>query len=192
MNKKLLGLILILISLVIALVILYFIFFYQAPQSKDVAQPKGAESLATTTEIVAPKPLPKKTVTQKPASPEELSEENARQLALNFVQSYGSYSNQVDRDRLNDLRLLVTPDYYQTLVNQSQDINENYESYAGYTTRAIIASILVFESDRSVIMVSTKRTEQKAETTAREFDQDIKVELLKSAKSWKVSGATWQ
>jgi hypothetical protein len=193
MNKKIFGLILIFISLVIALVILYLIFFYQPATQTTTTTPPPTPVATQTTEVVEVIPTPKApTGDVQPASTNEVSEESSRQVAINFTQRYGTYSNQSDLSRLNDLKFFVSPDYLQRLTQQLKDVNENYEVYSGFTTRVISERNLIAEDSRAVFIVTTKRTEIKPDAEAREFNQDIKISLIKTGKAWRVDDANWQ
>lgn len=191
MNKKLIGILLIVVSLIISLVVLYFVFFYNPPVKEIVVEPEPYVPPATTTINKAPEKVVKPRETT-PASEVELTEEGARQTASSFAQMYGSYSNQDDLSRLNDLKFYVTSEYLTVIANQLKNINDGYHEYVGYVTRAITTRSLIMEKSRSVVMVSTKRSERKNDGTERSYSQDIKVEMLKSGRGWLINNAVWQ
>jgi len=194
MNKKLLGIILIGISLLIGLALIYFIFFYH-PTDKEPVENTSPISTSTPatgtipTQPVIPLPKPKDTT---PVTSSELSEESARQLASSFAELYGSYSNQATGDRLKDLEFYVTRDYLSRITKASRNLNDNYTVYSGHKTRAIATQILIMEDSRAVLMITTLRTETSADGTEKSVSQDIKVELVKQASVWRVGNAVWQ
>jgi len=194
MNKKLIGILLILISLIIALIFMYLIFFYQPqPQIVVVEVPvTPVVPVATSSKTIEPPivlPKPKETT---PAPANEVAEEDARQVAIAFAQLYGSYSNQGDLSRINDLKFYVTSQYLDVIAKQIKSINDNYKVYTGYTTRAITTQPLIIEENRAVMMVTTRRSEGRDGGDERVFNQDIKVELTRIGNSWRVENSVWQ
>lgn len=194
MNKKLIGIILIIISLIIGLTVIYLVFFYQPKSTNQSKQPEPiATSTPTVTDIpiqpVIPLPKPKDT---KPPEATELSEESARQLATSFAELYGSYSNQSDSSRLKDLQFYVTPDYFKRLSTASRNLNEGYAVYSGQQTRAIASQILIMEESRAVLMITTLRKTVAADGMEKDTSQDVKIELVKQASVWRVANAVWQ
>jgi hypothetical protein len=194
MNKKLLGIILIIISSLVALAIIYFVFFYRPRPAAlpEVVNPISTSTPTTTSIPLQPViPLPKPKDTTPPAA-SELSEESARQLALSFAELYGSYSNQSDTSRLQDLQFSVTPDYFRRLSQASRTINDNYNIYNGHQTRAIASQMLILEDSRAVLMVTTLRSTMQADNASANSTQDLKVELVKQGRVWRVANAVWQ
>ena len=193
MNKKLIGIILIIISLLIGLALIYFWFFYNpAPQQAQETKTTTSTTPVVTTTVSQPVVVLPKPKDMTPAPATELSEESARQVAGSFAELFGSYSNQGDLSRLDDLKFYVTPAYLERISKLSGSINDNYTVYSGHTARAIATQILIMEESRAVMMITTMRFDINADGTQRSYNQNIKVELVKSARSWKVDNAVWQ
>lgn len=192
MNKKLIGILLIIISFIIALFVLYFVFFYTPPKAVVIEPtPEPVRTPIVTTTVNVPVEVVRARETTPPPVV-EVNEESARQTAGSFAQLYGTYSNQDDLSRVNDLKFYVTSKYLASITVALKNANQNYQTYTGYVTRAITSRSLIMEANRSVMMVSTKRSERKDDGTERNYTQDIKVELVVSGKNWKVDNAVWQ
>ncbi|MDO8667771.1 MAG: hypothetical protein Q7K35_01580 [bacterium] len=200
MNKKIWGIIIVIIGFLILAGIIYFFFFYKPAAPKPaVNQPATRENQAAIT------PKPAESTNQpaaiQPLSPLKRPEITADDLAImaaSFAERFGSFSNQSDYGNLRDLQVFMT----ENLKSWSEDYIETARLkkadtliYYGVVTKAVSSEIKKFESDlgQAEILVKTQRRELAgAAANSSTFYQDITVKYLREGTIWRVDGVYWQ
>ncbi len=126
-----------------------------------------------------------------------LDADDIKQMALAFVERFGSYSNQSNYDNIRDLEIFMTAEMRRWSVGYIAELerrNTDYTNYYGITTVAIAGEVKSFDdqSGTAEVIVSTQRREVKgSENTPQIYDQNIRLLFVKEDKSWKVDGAFW-
>jgi len=199
MNKRLLGIIVIAIGLIVLIGIVYFIFFYNFSQPQEQVQP--AVSQQTNTQPVNRANQPSTTnqvsIVQSPKKT-DLSEIDLKRMAESFAERFGSYSNQSNYGNISDLKIFMSSrmqawadDYINQAIQRKTDAN----IYYGITTKAIASEIKQYDNDsgQAEILVKTQRREATGTTAnASSFYQEITIKFIKENGVWKVNDAFWQ
>ncbi len=112
--------------------------------------------------------------------------------AKNFIERYGSWSNQSQ-----DFYELITPMITDSMYNQASTYissNENFKDksqYYGITTKAINVEILESSSDSAKVLCSLQQIENK-NNTENIFYKTAEVSLLSSDGKWFVNSVSWK
>jgi hypothetical protein len=173
--------------LIIAAILIYFIFF-----DKGVALPKDETAPVAKLE-------PTKADDQikiAPATPQEKTASSLKAVAVTFAERFGSFSNQSEYLNLIELTSLMTG-------KMSGWINDSYIPklkkdfaptgfYYEITTSAPVTVVLAQNETTAKVKISTQRREQKANQALTEFLQDLILDLVKTDNNWLVDAAYWQ
>lgn len=212
MFNKTTGLIFIFFGSIMFLGAVYFMFFRSESatpqedfivldQSSVVEEQKQEEKKA-----VLPKEVPvvkneiKKEEVKKEVNSAPIDTSDDRkvleQLAFNFAERFGTYSNQSDYANFLGLRVFMTEKMKNWVEKYTENLKkENGDSYIyhGITTRAFASQTLEKTENTSRVLVETKRLESfgSKENTAQK-DQAIEIQFMKEGEAWKVSGAYWK
>lgn len=197
-KKKFILLALIVFSAVIIGLIIYFLVYYSyADQTKNVS------SLIEQAPMETPRIVNDQTTqsidsvspTQAPTI--DLVQENALQVAKNFVERYGTYSNQGGQEQFSDLYLFVTDRMKTWLVSDNKNLLaslKHYETSYVVVTKAVSVRALSADSSgvQIKVVVNTRRSEQSGDEAPNIAYKDIQVSLIKIGKRWRVDEAVWQ
>lgn len=188
MNKKVLALLL--AGLIIIALIIYFIFIHDF--NKQDTTGGTDQGTNTPAEVVS-------TETPPPAAPVRTTEDQSRdqvnQLGMSFAERYGSSSNQADFSNLRDLELFMTPEMItrtRQYIATEQGKNPSMTEYTGVTTKAVVVNITSFSETAAEVTVKTKRQEQNAAGTTKDYNQNLKLTMKKLDNTWKVDTAAWE
>jgi hypothetical protein len=200
MNRKWIGIIIILLGLILAAGIIYVLFFYDfSPASPTAKVTPKADDSKTAPAAVTPKTETKKVFeAQKPAEPKTVGEDDLKRIAALFAERYGSYSNQSNYRNLRDLKIFMTAkmqawtdNYIKEAIAKKTDAS----IYYGISTKAISYRVEKFDEDAGMakIIVNTQRKESIADTSnSGGFAQEIEIYFKKESNVWKVDEAVWQ
>ncbi|MEK7202771.1 MAG: hypothetical protein AAB653_00430 [Patescibacteria group bacterium] len=199
MDKKTIGIIIIIIGLILVVGIFYFIFFYKfsLPIKPTIQQP---------TTITQPQPLAQPTTapltgaTVKATSIKktEVNQDDLARIASAFAERFGSYSNQSDYGNVRDLKLFMSSkmqNWADNYISKEQAANQQTAIYYGITTKAIAAEVKQFdnESGQAEILIKNQRREATGATAnATTFYQDIIIKFIREKNVWKVDNVYWQ
>ncbi len=116
-----------------------------------------------------------------------------QQLASNFVERYGSYSNQSNYENITDLKPFMTQ-----LMQKSADnfvaakIKEPNETYFGVFTRALSSEISSINSDQAIVMVNCQKQESTGSASnSKIYYQEAQISFSKENGTWKVAKIEW-
>ena len=132
------------------------------------------------------------------SDPDTKTKNELRNLAMNFAEVWGSYSNQSDFENITDLKTLMTSkmsewaDSYQKNAKKNQPTSQ---IYYGITTKAISTALNSFNDSKgqAEFTVTCQRQESTGTVAnSKIFYQDIIINFAKESKVWKVAGAYWQ
>jgi hypothetical protein len=129
-------------------------------------------------------------------SPEEQASQKAQVAAKNFVERWGTYSNQTNLGHLRELSGNMTQKmqaYVEDYINQIRASHPYQDGYYGITTRAAAANIDNFNVNASQleVLVAARREETQPNGEVRAFNQDVRVKLIKSGEDWLVDSVYW-
>ena len=142
MNRKVWGIIIVIIALAIIAGIVYIIFFYQfTPPPQPVVEQPVVEQPITTPEPIVEKPaLP--TATVQPVAPvkTEIESDDLARMASAFAERFGSFSNQSDYGNIRDLQIFMTDNmkvWAENYINDARAKKTQTTIYYGIVTKAI-------------------------------------------------------
>ena len=130
--------------------------------------------------------------------PDIKTKNELRNLAMNFAEVWGSYSNQSDFENFTYLSTLMTAkmqEWAESYVANAKKNQPTSQIYFGLTTKAISTAVNSFnDSNGQADFTITCQRQESTGTVAnsRIFYQDIIINFAKEAGVWKVSGAYWQ
>jgi len=196
MNKKILNTLIIIIILVIVGVVLYWYWQSQRPAAvnqnsninmiddsmtdgstlPDLNQPAGSDN--SDQNITTP------TITNIPL----------HSTLYYFVERFGTYSNVSDFQNIEDLKPVVAPDFYNTVIAQRKNLTfaeQTSIAYDAYDAKVVQVDWLEETSDAATAQVTTRR-HHITEDSNEPFSQDIVVRFQKINDQWLVTEAVWQ
>lgn len=118
-------------------------------------------------------------------NPDELL---AKQISRIFVERFMTYSNQNDNAHVEDALKLASANMETWIRAQAQQKSNEYQ---GVTTRVLSSSIRESSQDKIVVEVAVQQ-ELRASKTSELVQKKGRVELVKSEKTWLVSGFYWE
>lgn len=210
MKKKIVWIIIIIISLAILSGIVYIMFFVKAfppeiPLSKtalDKDQELSVDQSGKAGDKLLVEPVKqeiKRIEYQKTKAEESrVSQADLERMASSFAERFGSYSNQSNYSNINDLKIFMSTkmqNWADNYVGQIREQGGISAIYYGITTKALFQEVEEFDDDagRAKIVVQTQRREATgtmANTTS--FYQNIIISFVRTGKAWKVDSANWQ
>ena len=183
-TKKRIFIILGIIAGLIVAGLLIYIFFLRQPEE---IIPEGTTGQTTTpTEEGTGIPAGNVEVTT-PVSTEDAGERYVRQLARNFVERFGSYSNQNENSHIDTVLPLVTQSMSTWL--ETQRLQQDRE-YSGKTTKVVVYTIEEFNDTSAKVHVEVQEVLQTRYTEERNYRTGT-VNLIKVDGEWKISGLYW-
>lgn len=158
------------------------------PVNQAVNAPAGGDlpGGGATTVVV---PEKKVTLEEVKAVSAELLVKN---VAKNFVERFGSYSQEAEFSNFKEIADLVTPTVAAWLEKYPADLLKKLPGgFEGVSTRVVSQNIESLDGEKAVLMVSTQR-EERVNGATRVYYQDMKVNLVLRDGVWLVDGAYWQ
>lgn len=200
-NKKIIGIAVIGISVILLIAIVYLIFFKKfgtetlppVVSSQAEVEVKTEQPRIVETEIDARKlqiPSVKK-------SREDVSQDALKRMAGLFAERFGSFSTQSTYQNMLDLQLFMTErmaTWAGKYVEEKASNKDESKNYYGVTTRAVTSSIEKFDDagGLAMIKVGAYRTESTGMmSNSSSFNQDIIITYKKEHGAWKVDEARW-
>jgi hypothetical protein len=210
MKKKIVGIVLIIISLLVIAGIIYLLFFAKdiSPNialptfNKEKSQPVAEEG-QNQKQIPVSQPVKeeiKRIVHEENAAQDEpdiFNESDIKRMAAAFAERFGSYSNQSNYNNIKDLRIFMSQkmqSWSDSYVSQIQEQAGTNTIYYGITTKALFQEVIQFDDDagKAEILVKTQRRESTGTmANSSSFYQDIRLLFIKENNIWKVDSATW-
>lgn len=212
MNKKTLGIIIIISAFVILFGVIYVVFvndyFYkkntdenltdneQVPKIVDTANTNQNSNPKTIREITLD---PMDSSSQTKAVDKVQSDKNdLSRIATSFAERFGTYSNQSNFSNITSLKIFMSKEMKkwsdQYIANQKKN-NSDSSIYYGITTKAATAEIQDYDEDKGIanILVITRRREAVGTTNnlSNVFTQNIGIDFIKEDGGWKVNQASW-
>jgi hypothetical protein len=201
MNKRIWGVIIIILGLALIAGIVYVIFFYKfsSPPEQITESPavQQAEPLA---QPIIKEPVEQQTAVQ-PVSPlkkAEVKQEDLARIAAAFAERFGSYSNQSDYGNIRDLQIFMTAkmkDWAENYIEDARARKTNTVIYYGIITKSISSEVKQFDQDigQAEVLVRTQRRESAGvSSNSSTFYQDIIIKYLREKGVWRIDGVGWQ
>lgn len=132
----------------------------------------------------------------KPLTPTEMTEV-AREILIknqtkNFVERFGSYSQEANFSNFDELLPVVTSNVASWLKSYPQQLKEkNGTDFVGVTTKVVTQKILSVSPTSATVMASAQQEITRTGGTTRVY-KDIKVNLVFANDEWLIDGAYWQ
>lgn len=124
------------------------------------------------------------TPTETKATPQEVI---IKQTARFFVERFGSYSNQNQDGRLEEILPIATPVMAQWL--RTQDISQG-DVYSGVTTKVVTSKIASQSGAKASVTIGAQIEETTDGNTTVTYKTG-RVELLQQGAEWKIDGFYW-
>lgn len=202
-NRKLSGIAIVIIGLILIILIIYFGFVKKNPSTEPtiIEEPFITGQLpggSTDTPLTTPgdRPVNSQQYDISQEAPRETDENDLVSMARLFAERLGSYSNYSNYSNYDDLLLFMTAEmkvWAKEYVDELKENTINNGEYYGITTNAVTSEVLEFTNDEARIMVTTKRRESTSSVNEGEaFFQDIEITLKKINNTWLVDKAYWQ
>ena len=204
MKRKIIGLAIVILGLVVILGIVYYLFFFTRDELAENAGEQTAQNTLTQpAETTAETSISNQedsqiTNTLSLTGKQETGVNELKRLAGAFAERFGSYSNQSNYGNILDLKLFMTEkmkDWADDYVSQAIAKEKNNFIYYGITTKAIAQEVKQYDEDmgEAEILVATSRREAIGSTAnATSFNQNVLITLIKEKGSWKIDSAYWQ
>lgn len=198
MNKRAIGITIIVLAGVLLSFIVYIIFFKkfnQAPADNTVPTQQETKTEAQLPKIESQQPVTK-TIIKTPTK-EEMSRDELRRLAMLFAARFGSFSNHSTYQNITDLKMFMTSSmqaWADRYVEEQSKKNDGSAIYFGITTTAVTAEVKSFDPSAGTaeIEVGTQRRESAGSTSnSTTYGQTLKMKFAKEGGAWRVSEARW-
>jgi len=204
-NRKLSGIAIVTIGLILIILIIYFGFIKKEPTLEPVITddpfitgqlPGLTDDSSATTPGDRPRSSQLYDISQEP--PHQTNENDLVKLAQLFADRLGSYSNYSNYSNYADLILFMTDDMKIWANNYVDNLRENSQNdgeYYGVTTTAVLSKVLSYNNNTgdARIMVTTQRRESTSQVNeGQAYLQDIEITLKKVNDNWLVDKAYWQ
>lgn len=201
MNKKLIGILIIIVGLIALVGVIYFMFFYNSSATEIKEEVKvETEEVQKQVQIEPTETLPKTAVINIEEQPrlDKVSEEDLKRIAASFAERLGSYSNQSNYGNIRDLKIFMSAKMKRWADNYiKEEISKNTDSsiYFGMSTKAVSEKVNNFD-DRigkaEIVVSAQRRMSTGTMINAVSLQQDIIIYFIKEGGSWKVDEAEWQ
>jgi hypothetical protein len=203
-NRKILGISLIILGVIIIALIIYFAFFKKAPnvtgpeinEASSTAQlQKGIEAGTTTPSDIA-RNRQEYDISKEAAHVFNLSDLEERSKF--FAAGFGSYSNQSNYGNFTDFKIYMTDSFSTWTDKYVEDLRAKDQasaSYYGIVTYALGTEVKSFNDKvgKAEIIVSTKRIESTAAIGDKApYLQKITLDFVKVNGDWLVDAAYWE
>ncbi len=119
---------------------------------------------------------------------EDADERYVRQLAITFVERFGSFSNQNRNTHITDVLPLVTESMGDWIRTQLQSYSNEYK---GSTSHVIVSSVEEFTDATAIIHIESQQVLETLTTVERVYNKGT-VKLVVEDGEWKVSGLFWE
>lgn len=129
-------------------------------------------------------------VSSTPPTADQVAQFDAMQLASNFAERFGTFSNQSAMQNLKDAEVFMTATmraWADSSIAAAAKVKNNISAYQGTITKAVSADTVSATAAGAEVLVHCQR-----KTDKQVVYQDLEVKLVKSGTSWLVDKAVWQ
>lgn len=208
MNRKVIGILVILTGLIAIIGIVYIVFFYNFSKDKepavntDISTPVDTTKAEKESSQIPPEKFGESDDgSSQPIVQRDIGQDDLKRMAGSFTERYGSYSNHSNYGNIIDLKIFMTKSmqaktdrYVDEERSRASNQGAGSDIYYGITTKAISQEILEYDENlgRAVILVKTQRRESTGTmSNSSTFYQDVTLVFVKEDEAWKVNNSTW-
>jgi len=207
MDKRIVGISIILIGFILIIGIAYIIFFHDfTSQEFETEQPIVSEKIIKEPVSQEEEKLASqiketenyKIEGQEKTSEEDINKDDLKRMASSFAERFGSYSNHSSFDNIIDLKIFMNGQMQIWADNYVEELEEKIsysDIYYGITTKSVSQEIKKYDGDigRAEILVKTQRRESAGvRENSTVYYEDILVVFVKERGIWKVASADWK
>jgi len=136
-----------------------------------------------------------------PSSPDRIKEESSyplglKQLAMSFVERYGSYSSDSGSKNLDDLLPFSSDKMIEKIRSSASSpisASTTAEIFQGFTTKALSFSLDELKTDQATVTVNTQRLTYLGPGKEPNISyKNIQLLIVKISNQWKVDDAIWK
>jgi hypothetical protein len=153
----------------------------------DLENPDDADFIFLDDTLDLPPIIGDPTVISPMLANEDVDERYVRQLAIDFVERFGSFSNQNRNNHINDVLPLVTDGMAGWIKTQVLSYSDEYN---GSTTNVIVSSVDSFEETSASVHIEAQQALETQTDIKRVYNKG-NVTLALEDGEWKVSGLFW-
>ena len=174
---------------VAVLVVLAIMLILLRPKQDGTGDTTGQEDVVFTDDTLTLPPVAGDPNSFSPVLTNENADERyVRQLAIDFVERFGSYSNQNRNSHIADILPLATDSMAGWIETQVQAYSDTYE---GSTTKVIVSRVESFDEGIASVHIEAQQILESQTDSSRVYNKGT-VELTNVAGTWKVSGLFWE
>ncbi|MFH1744884.1 MAG: hypothetical protein ABH881_01805 [bacterium] len=213
MNKKILGMIIIIVAFLLLLGFLYLMFFssffkkeaQENIESIDIKQGQTENKQPVNLSANETPNIKKIIINAENGGGEELvartkenvDKEDLMRMSASFAERFGSYSNQSDFQNIEDLKIFMSEEmgvWADGYIATERIKMGDSSIYYGIVTKAVAEEVRSYDESVMSVLVNTRRREMAASTdnSSDTFSQDILIGLVKENGIWKIDSAFWQ
>ncbi|MFH0814626.1 MAG: hypothetical protein V1902_00825 [Candidatus Falkowbacteria bacterium] len=130
------------------------------------------------------------------ADKQEQQSMQAQVLAKVFAEKFGTFSNHENYASLEKLKNMMTTSTAKWFNDYITDLKKKYgnefATYYGVTTTAVNANVLEASETKMILLVDCQRKESMGIAPIIEYNQSLKLNLVKINNEWKIDGVFWQ
>jgi len=201
MDRKIWGIIIVIIALAIIAGTVYVIFFYKFSAPVEPVTESTANTTTQTPIVNQPTVSVNEPIVTQPVEPlkkAEVSEADLARMASAFAERFGSFSNQSDYGNIRDLEIFMTPNlkvWAENYINDARSRKTDSAIYYGIITKAVSSQSKLYDADSGTaeFLVKTQRRESAGVSgNSSTFYQDILIKYLREKGVWLLDGIYWQ
>lgn len=197
-QKFLIIIIILAVALIVGISIIYYV--YNINQDPDTVNANANKKLTNTTTVTTNSSTTNtNSSTTETVAPERTEQEEKTfilNLAKNFTERFGTYSNQNDFANLENSKVYATADM-QARLDKIIDDNQKYkyQPYFSIDAEATSATLLEYEfgqdSAKAQVVAIRQETQSLPDKTTN-YNQTAEVVLKKQNNTWKIDIITWR
>ncbi|MBI5254252.1 hypothetical protein HY932_00510 [Candidatus Falkowbacteria bacterium] len=130
------------------------------------------------------------------ADKQEQQTMQAQVLAKVFAEQFGTFSNHENYASLEKLKNMMPASTAKWFNDYIVDLKKKYggefATYYGVTTTAVNANVLEASDTKMTLLVDCQRKESMGAAPTIEYNQSLKLNLVKINNEWKIDGVFWQ
>ncbi len=204
MDRKKIGIFIIVAGLIIIGLIIYFGFIKKTgtQTSTDTTAPNVTGQLPAGSEVgtTTPSDQPRNYQRYNVAAekPHKVNADDLGKISMSFAARFGSFSNQSNYGNFTDLKILMTDSmkaWADTYVDSLKKQSQNSTAYYGITTQALTYEVKKFEdtAGQAEIVVGTQRRESTDKINGgTPYLQTLTLVLAKVNGEWLFDKAYWE